>query len=304
MDGVFLYSMYLLLGLVSGTLGGMIGIGGGAIVVPALTVLFYKDMQLAVAASLVQMVFVASSSAYGHWKNGYMLKAVIVRLVPIATVCAIIGVLIASHVNSAMLQKIFAVFLVYTAGDTTYRLVRSIVANHPDEKVLTEFKVTNEATIPAVAVPMGLSCGVLGIGGGSIAVPAMHMFLKLPLKNAIANSTAAIFFSSIIASVVKAASIDGMTIAAAGGGTAVLHWYDAVVVGLLLAPGSFVGGRLGAHLAKHSPTKVIRAVFIMVLLYSAKEMWAKSQARPKAATPAPAAIEAPATPGNPGAATQ
>ena len=293
MDGLILYAMYLLLGLVSGTAGGLIGIGGGAIVVPALTLIFHKNVHLAIAASLVQMIFVASSSAYGHYRNGYILKSVVVRLVPLAAVCAIIGVLVGSKVPSAPLQRIFAVFLAYTALDTAYRLARNIIGKHPDEEPLREFAPKNEWSIPAVAAPMGLSCGILGIGGGSIAVPALHMFLRLPLKNAIANSAAAIFFSSIIASVVKAASIDGMAVPVAGGGTMMLHWYDAVIVGLLLAPGSFVGGWIGARLVKRSPTGVIRVVFITVLLYSAYDMWTKAEGK---RTPAATAIESRANP--------
>ena len=292
-DGAGIYTAYAALGLVAGTLGGLIGIGGGAIVVPVLTIFFHKDVQLAIAASLVQMVFVAASSAYGHWKNRYLLKPVLVRLIPVAAASAVIGVFIGTSVPSGVLQKVFALFLLYTAGDTGWRLARSIIGRHADETPLTEFTVKNEWTIPSVAAPMGLSCGVLGIGGGSIAVPALHMFLRLPLKNAIANSAAAIFFSSIIAAALKAASIDGMTVTA-NGAAATLHWYDAVVVGLLLAPGSFVGGRIGAHLVKKAPAKIIQVVFIAVLLYSAHDMWFKSS--PKKTPTAPPATEQPAQP--------
>ena len=290
---------YLITGLVSGILGGLIGIGGGAIVVPALTLIFHKSPHLAIAASLVQMVFVASSSAYGHWKNGYILKAVVMRLVPLAAAFAIVGVFVGSAINGALLARIFAVFLVYVAADSGYKLVRNIIKRRQDEEPLSQFRPRNEWGIPAVAVPMGFSCGVLGIGGGSIAVPMLHMFLKLPLKNAIANSAAAIFFSSIIASVVKLMSINGMVVDAAGGTTAVLHWYDALVVGLLLAPGSFAGGRLGAHLAKKAPTKIIQAVFILVLLYSAYGMWQKAEKPAKGE--AHVGAEAPAVEGSPGA---
>ena len=82
---------YAVTGLIAGTLGGLIGIGGGVIVVPALTLIFHKDAQLAVAASLFQMIFIATSSAYGHYRNGYILKSVVVRLVPVAAVAAIVG---------------------------------------------------------------------------------------------------------------------------------------------------------------------------------------------------------------------
>lgn len=275
----------------SGTLGGLIGIGGGAIVVPALTLLFHKSPHLAIAASLVQMIFVASSSAYGHWKNGYILKSVVVRLVPLASAFAIIGVFVGSRINGALLGQIFAVFLVYAAIDSGYKLVSSIIRKKSAEEPVTEFTPPNEWAVPAVAAPMGFSCGVLGIGGGSIAVPMLHKFLRLPLKNAIANSSAAIFFSSIIAMVVKLRLINGMVVEGTDGTMVTLSWHTALVVGLLLAPGSFVGGRIGAHLAKKAPTKVIQAIFIAVLLYSSYGMWKKAAPRESPAA-APVGVEA------------
>jgi len=289
---------YLITGLVSGTLGGLIGIGGGVIVVPALTLIFGKDAQLAVAASLFQMIFVATSSTYGHWKNRYIIRSVVVRLVPLATVCAVAGTIIGSSVGGATLLKVFALFLVYTSADVGYKVAAGWLKGHPEEVPLTEYTPTNRWTIPAVAVPMGLACGVLGIGGGSIAVPSLHKFLKLPLKNAIANSSAAIFFLSIVAAISKTLLINGKTVTLFDGTYLTLHWYDVLIVGGLLAPTSFVGGRLGAHLARRAPTRIIQGIFILVMLYSARDMWLKSEAKPKPPVVSPPAVEAPANPGS------
>jgi len=291
---------YAITGIVAGTLGGLIGIGGGVIVVPALTLIFHKDAQLAVAASLFQMIFIATSSAYGHYKNGYILKAVVIRLVPVAVVSAIVGVLVGSCVPGNILMKIFAVFLVYTSVDTGWRLVTKLLKKQPAREPISEFTPRNNWTIPTVAVSMGFSCGVLGIGGGAIAVPMLNKFLDLPMKNAVANSSAAIFFLSIVATITKLIYISthGITVHTAAG-PSLLHWYDVLIVGGLLAPTSFIGGRLGAHLAKVSPTRVIQAIFIALMLYSAYDMWTKSEKMTIHPDPAPAkpAAQAPATPG-------
>jgi uncharacterized protein len=288
---------YAITGLVAGTLGGLIGIGGGVIVVPALTLIFHKDAQLAVAASLFQMIFIATSSAYGHWRNGYILKGVVERLVPIAVCAAVAGALFGSRIPGSSIMKIFAVFLLYTSIDTGYRLVGKLLRKQAAREAVKEFTPKNSWTIPTVSVAMGFSCGVLGIGGGAIAVPMLNKFLDLPMKNAIANSSAAIFFLSIVATATKLAyTIFGtVMIHSAEGGMRVLHWYDILIVGGLLAPTSFVGGRIGAHLTKIAPTRVIQGIFILVMLYSAYDMWTKSEKKP-----APAAVPAAMAPANPG----
>jgi len=293
---VLLLAGYAVTGLVAGTLGGLVGIGGGVIVVPALTLIFHKDAQLAVAASLFQMIFIATSSAYGHYRNGYILKSVVVRLVPTAVAAAVAGAVAGSTFPGDLLMQVFAVFLLYTAIDTGFRLISRILKNQPAREPVKEFSPSNNWTIPTVSVAMGFSCGVLGIGGGSIAVPMLNKFLKLPMKNAIANSSAAIFFLSIVATITKIIYIETHGIMAhdAAGVLYALRWYDVLIVGGLLAPTSFAGGRIGAHLAKIAPTRIIQGIFIVLMLYSAHDMWAKAQNGPKKT--AGTAIEAPVEP--------
>lgn len=300
MGSVLLALGYAATGLAAGTLGGLVGIGGGIIMIPVLSLLFHIDMQTSIAASLFAMIFISAASTYGHWKNGYVLKPVVIRLIPLAAVSAIIGVIASTRFPGWILQMTFAVFMVLTAADSIFRLARGVARGAVDEVPVHEFRPKNEWVTPLVSVPMGLVCGILGIGGGTIVVPALHTFLRLPLKNAVANSSAGIVFVSVIAAAAKIAAIDGVS-TIVDGSRATLHWYGPVKVGLFLAPTAVVGGILGARLAK--TTAIIRAIFAVVLIYSAWEMWHKGADSKRAAEAlapvSPAAVTAPANPGNP-----
>ena len=255
---------YLVTGAIAGTLGGLLGIGGGVVMVPAVNLIFGKHIQLAVASSLFCMIFLSISSAYGHWKNGYILKNVLWEMAPIATVSAIVGVFLGSWVLPVwVLHLLFATFLAYTA----YKNIATVVRRTPEEGPIKRFVLPNRWIVPVIAVPMGLSCGILGIGGGVVAVPALHYFLKLPFKNAVANSSATILFSAAVAAVVKLSTINGMEVTTAGG-TATLYWYHAVIIGALMAPTALVFGRIGSHLTRISPTRLVRALFVVVAVWA------------------------------------
>ncbi len=279
---------YIVTGLAAGVLGGLLGIGGGAVMVPSLNLALGEAMQISIAASLVSMVFISASSAYGHWKNRYILKNVVIRMVPPATVCAVGGAVAGTHFPKWVLQTIFAVFLLYTAFDMVLKVIRRRLKNSKDEDPVREFKVPNEWTIPLIAVPMGFSCGVLGIGGGILAVPALHFFLRLPFKNAIANSSATIFFSSIVAAVAKLISIHGLAVKSAGGAEMILTWQHAFVIGLIMAPTAFIGGRIGSYLTKVSPTAVIRVVFAGVALWAGYKFYVQATSTDAAPSEPPA----------------
>jgi uncharacterized membrane protein YfcA len=290
---------YAVTGLAAGIIGGLLGIGGGAVMVPLLNLALDETMHVAVAASLFAMVFLSMTSVWGHRKNGYILKSVVVRLAPLATVSAVGGVIAGSYIPGWMLRKIFAVFLAYVAVDMVWRLVRGVKkGGDANEEPVSEFKPANEWVIPLIAIPMGFSCGVLGIGGGIIAVPALHVFLKLPLKNAIANSAATILFSATVAAVSKLIAIDGMEITRENGPTLVLAWQQAAVIGLLIAPTALVGGRVGALLTKKSPTSLIRALFAVMLIWAAVKFWTHKREAAASETTTPPAVTIPSQPGD------
>lgn len=263
----------LLIGLFAGTLGGLLGVGGGAVMVPALNLLLGWPYHLAVASSLFCMIWLSAASTYGHKKNGYILMGVVIRLVPVAAMFGIIGVLVSGVMPKLGFYVLFAAFLLAMA----YKNIVKLLRNEPEEEPIAEFVGKRKWVTFLIAVPVGLVQGIMGIGGGAIAVPALHSFLKLPLKNAIAISSATIMFSSTIAAITKMSFIEGMSVVLEGTGQLVtLHWYHAAIIGGCMAVTALVCARVGAHLTKRLPTRTVRIVFVVLLLWAGYKYARKS----------------------------
>ena len=108
---------YALTGLAGGFLAGYLGIGGGLILVPALSWLFSRDpaiagvaVQMAVATSLASMLFSSMSSVLTHHRRGAILWPLVKRLLPGLLLGAVFGSLIAGRIGSAALGGVFGVF--------------------------------------------------------------------------------------------------------------------------------------------------------------------------------------------------
>jgi uncharacterized membrane protein YfcA len=118
------------LGLAVGVLAGYMGVGGGALAVPAFTMLLGMPQQMAQGTSLAVILFAAPAGAIEHARHGHLL----LHLVPGLAVGAAIGALAASWwvqgLPHAVLARAFGLFLLATATMTAVRAVRSL-ANRP-----------------------------------------------------------------------------------------------------------------------------------------------------------------------------
>jgi uncharacterized membrane protein YfcA len=162
--------------------------------------------------------------------------------------------------GQVVLSRIFAAFMIYVIGYNVYRLIRW---NQKLPK-MTEAVV---ATVPrwratAIGIGMGFGAGLLGIGGGALAVPAQQVFLKMPLKNAIGNSACAIIFSAFVGSITK-------NITLAQHGVAIT---ESLVIAATLIPTSFTGAMIGAKLTHVLPRHPVRIIFVLMLVVAAYKM--------------------------------
>ncbi|MEE8169658.1 MAG: sulfite exporter TauE/SafE family protein [Phycisphaerae bacterium] len=110
-----------------------------------------------------------------------------------------------------------------------------------------------------VGLPTGGLGGLLGIGGGLIAVPAQQALLRIDLRQAIANSAATIVWSAGVAAIVKSATLP-------------VHgesFLNAARLAVLLIPGALIGGWLGGGMVHRLPTRLLRIVLIIFLAYAA-----------------------------------
>ena len=247
---------FYLLGLVglgagAGLLGALLGIGGGLLITPLLTLLFGIPIEQAIATSLVAII-ATSSVAASHYVQEKLSDIRLGMVLELATTLgAISGALTSALLSRRWLTLIFSSFLLY-AGST---LVRRALNPPPREEDPTDYQVRRLPLGMGISYVAGNISGLLGVGGGPVKVPMMYLLMGVPLKVATATSNFMI----------------GVTAAASAfiyylRGDVLVHITAAVVVGVVL--GSLAGSRIFPRV----PTRWILWLFVGLMFYLALSM--------------------------------
>jgi uncharacterized membrane protein YfcA len=257
-------------GVAAGAFGSILGLGGGLLIVPLLTLGFGLPLREAVGISLVCVIVTSSASAgvYLQRRQANLRLGMVLELFTAAG--AIAGGAIAFLLDERLLAGLFAVLLVYVAA-TMLRGLRAEASRPPatDDETPPEPEAAADAADPedqgylagrlpiaAVgSVGAGVASALLGIGGGLIKVPLMHLVLGVPLRMATATSNLMIGIT---------ASASAIVYLVRGG-------IDANVAGPT-AIGVFVGATVGSRLGHRIGQRALRVLFVLVLLYTAVEM--------------------------------
>lgn len=251
-----------LIGLGAGVLGGMLGVGGSVIMIPGLTIIFGHDQHLYQASAMLANVAVSVPAALRHHKAGAMMGMAVKRILPWALASVLVGVALSNMSvfrgsdGGLWLGRVMAVFLIYVIYINVRRLFSSAV-KHAEGKLRT-----GAGRCAAVGGAMGATAGLLGIGGGAIAVPLQQILMHIPLRNAIATSSAMICITATVGAAYKICTLDqhGHT------------WVAGLTTGLLLAPTAWIGGRIGASLTHRLPLRQVRVAFIALMVVAAIKM--------------------------------
>lgn len=265
-----MYSLLLLfISIFAGFLGSLLGLGGGIIVVPALTLLFNVDIKYAVAASLISIVATSSGAAASFLKD-HLTNLRLAVLLEVGTVAgAMTGFIISSSIKSSFLYLLFGGFLLFSSimmfrkkGDPRSEVDHpwsqklKLAGSYPNEKgVLTHYKVAN---VPVGLFSMyfaGILSALLGIGSGIFKVMAMDGAMKLPMKVSSATSNFMI----------------GVT-ATASAGAYLLRGDIRPEIASPVALGIIVGSWIGAKAMTRMPAATIRKIFVVVLVIVSVQM--------------------------------
>ncbi len=126
-----------------------------------------------------------------------------------------------------------------------------------------------------VAVPTGIAAGLLGIGGGIVAVPLQRRFLNIPLRQAIANSATLIIAISFVGATAKNYAYAMQN----GGGL------DALILAAVVVPTAIAGSMTGSQLTHKLPIRLLKGIFIVVLLIAAVRFSYTALRSPPTSTP-------------------
>jgi uncharacterized membrane protein YfcA len=253
-----------LTGLVSGTLAGLLGVGGGIVIVPVLFNVFpflgiheAVQMKLAVATSLATIIPTSIQSARKHFAKGTMDVALLRSLAP-------------SIMGGVMLGSVLAVWLQGGALTLVFALVAVAVALN---MALTGVEWRLRPAFPTGAARHGLGgfigtvSAMMGIGGGTVGVPILSMF-GAPMRAAVATASA---FGIIIAIPATIALVW------AGWGNPLLPPLSLGYVNLiglaLIVPTSMLAAPWGVQLAHSIPPLLLKRCFALFLGVTAARMF-------------------------------
>ena len=257
--------------IVAGVIGSLVGLGGGVVVIPILTIGLGVDIHYAIGASIVSVIATSSGAAATYVKDKITNLRVGMFLELATTTGAIIGALIAAYVSSIALELVFGVILLLSL----IPLVRKIGEDIPVTPELVGLSkklgltgsyvetdgstVGYNATRPAEGLAgmlvAGLISGLLGIGSGTFKVLSMDLAMKLPMKVSTTTSNFMI----------------GVTAAASAGIYFVRGDVDPIIVAPV-ALGILFGASLGAKALPRAKNPTVRKIFAIVLAIAGAEM--------------------------------
>jgi uncharacterized protein len=257
-------------GAAAGVFGSLLGLGGGILIVPLLTLGFGLDLRQAVGVSLVSVIVTSGASAGVYLQRHVANLRLGMTLELFTAAGAMIGGLVAFLLSDRVLAGLFAALLVYVAA-TMLRRGTADEAAPPDEADSGDaaagdppfsaslggpgYAVRNVGYGAAGSVGAGVVSALLGIGGGLIKVPVMHVVMGVPLRVATATSNLMI----------------GVTASASAVIYLLRGEIDPFVAGPI-AIGAFVGASVGSRAAHRIDLRVLRILFVVVLIYTAVQM--------------------------------
>lgn len=254
-----LVALLLVIGAVAGLIAGLLGVGGGIVLVPAFFYTFSAlgfggpyTMQICLATSLSTIIVTSVRSVLSHNRKGAVDWAVLRGWAPGIVVGAIVGVLVAANLRSIVLQGVFGVLgicvgLYLAFGRSDWKLAE---------------QMPRGPVRGALSAMIGFLSVLMGIGGGSFAVPTMSLYGQ-PIHRAVATAAG---FGVLIAVPSAIAFMfvqipDAMSPPFSIGAVNLPAFLVVIAMTLITAP---LGARL-AHAMDPKPLKRIFAVFIIVV---------------------------------------
>jgi hypothetical protein len=276
----FLFTLVVLCFSVgAGLLGSLLGIGGGLIIIPVLTLWLKVDIRYAVGASIVSVIATSSGAAAAYVRERMANMRVAMFLELATTAGAMTGAFLSGMVGGRGVYLVFGAVMAYSALAMLRRMRSTEEAPVPpdaladrlglhgsywDEATRREvpYRVTRPLTGLGLMYVAGTVSGMLGIGSGALKVPAMDLAMRLPLKVSTATSNFMI----------------GVTAAASAGVYFARGHIDPFIAGPVCV-GVTLGAWLGSrHLMARVNSTWLRGLFVAVLLWVAYEMLSKGWA--------------------------
>ena len=271
---------FMLIAVFAGFLGSLVGLGGGIIITPSLTILFGFDIKYAIGASIVAVIATSSGSAIAFVKDHVSNMRVGMLLEVFTTAGGVVGALMAGVFSSKLLYIFFSLILLNSFYGMLKKTGLITKVKKEEEKVendkyadkyklnstyydkatgeTVKYNVTNVPQGSLVMFGAGFASGLLGIGSGAFKVVALDTYMKLPIKVSTATSN---FMMGVTATA-----------------SALIYFFNGTINPVVAAPiaiGTLIGSRTGAKVMQRLDAKYIRYIFLPILLFTIINMFLK-----------------------------
>ena len=271
---------FMLIAVFAGFLGSLVGLGGGIIITPALTILFGFDIKYAIGASIVAVIATSSGSAIAFVKDHVSNMRVGMLLEVFTTAGGVVGALMAGVFSSKLLYIFFSLILLNSFYGMLKKTGLINKGKKEEDKVendkyadkyklnstyydkatgeTVKYNVTNVPQGSLVMFGAGFASGLLGIGSGAFKVVALDTYMKLPIKVSTATSN---FMMGVTATA-----------------SALIYFFNGTTNPVVAAPiaiGTLIGSRTGAKVMQRLDAKYIRYIFLPILLFTIINMFLK-----------------------------
>ncbi len=257
------FILLLLIGVLTGMLAGLLGIGGGLIFTPILFYIFSQSglgqaTQWAIGSSLFCTFVASSGSVLKQYRNTNLFLPDSIKLgfAGIIGTIAGTGITLSGWYGEAQFTVIFSILLLYTSWNLFIKDTKS--GKSTRHGAARELPIISALFI---GIAGGIVASLAGVGGGVVLVPLMTLVLGIPFIQAVSISSGAIVVISLSAWVQMAwaqpvnQGITNLTVGFVDFGTA-----------LPLILGSFAGGYLGVKIGHLIPQKTLERIFAILLI--------------------------------------
>ncbi|MCV3296922.1 MAG: sulfite exporter TauE/SafE family protein [Oenococcus sp.] len=264
----------LLVGLLAGVFGAVLGLGGGIIATPILTIMMGVPIKYAIGASIIAVIATSSGAAVSFLRDRMLNLRVAMFLEIATTIGAISGALLSGVVPKGFLFVLFGALLVFSAvnmikklrakketkdqvqADAISRKLRldDTYYDKPSQRMI-HYQVSHVPGGFAMMYGAGIASGLLGIGSGAFKVLAMDTIMGMPIKPSSATSNLMI----------------GVTASA----SAMIYFFNGSIRPEIAGPlsiGILIGALIGSRIMLYLKARTIRMIFIPVLAYMGLQM--------------------------------
>jgi uncharacterized protein len=251
--------------VLAGVIGSLVGLGGGVLIVPLLTLVFKLPIYDAIGASIVAVIATSSGAAVAYVRDHLSNIRIGMFLEIATTIGAISGAFLAGFLAPSLLFVIFGAILLISVAPMIFKLGEELPldvhndrlaaslhleSTYPDAKLgrTVSYQMTRTPYGFAMMYVAGLISGLLGIGSGTFKVLAMDTIMRLPMKVSTTTSNFMI----------------GVTAAASAG----VYLSRGDILPFVAAPvalGVLLGAVLGTRLLTHMSNKTLRLIFIPIM---------------------------------------